>query len=91
MILEIEKRKLARSLEQSKKALADAMWRKKKEKAAANQEAGLTLATSAISEQPIYQADDDSVAGDLFVWKYRCRVGWSGFEILFCFYQVRIV
>ena len=62
MILEIEKRKLARNLEQSKKALADAMWRKKKEKAVANQEAGLTLATSAISEQPIYQADEASVS-----------------------------
>lgn len=69
MILEIEKRKLARSLEQSKKALADAMWRKKKEKAAANQEAGLTLATSAISEQPIYQADDHSVAESMNLHK----------------------
>lgn len=56
MIMEIERQKMTRRLEQAQKALSDAMWRKKK--AAKQQEVadGYSLATSVISEYPIVHA-----------------------------------
>ena len=84
MILEIEKRKISRGLVLAKKALADAMWRKKKEQVAQNQEAGLSLAASSISEQSIIHADDkvpvfcESLCGTALCYAMLRGVVWCG-------------
>eukprot|EP00597_Dinobryon_sp_UTEXLB2267_P014618 CAMPEP_0170123464 /NCGR_PEP_ID=MMETSP0020_2-20130122/17500_1 /TAXON_ID=98059 /ORGANISM="Dinobryon sp., Strain UTEXLB2267" /LENGTH=630 /DNA_ID=CAMNT_0010355017 /DNA_START=34 /DNA_END=1926 /DNA_ORIENTATION=+ len=69
MVSETESHKISRKLERAQKALADAMWRKKKQDQLENVEAGLSLASSIISEQPIKQADPKDVAVALELYK----------------------
>jgi hypothetical protein len=56
MLLETEKQQSNRRLEQAKKALNDAMWRKKKEAIMQNVEDGLTLPPSSISDNSIVRS-----------------------------------
>lgn len=65
MVSETESHKISRKLERAQKALADAMWRKKKQDHLENVEAGLSLASSIISEQPIRQTDAKAIAAAL--------------------------
>ena len=61
MTLETEKQKCNRKLEKAQKALADAMWHKKKKDHDHIVEAGLALGGSIISEQPIIQRDAKTI------------------------------
>lgn len=69
MVSETESHKITRKLERAQKALADAMWRKKKQDQLENVEAGLSLASSVISEQPIKQATAKQMAAALELYK----------------------
>lgn len=69
MVSETESHKISRKLERAQKALADAMWRKKKQDQLENVEAGLSLASSIISEQPIKQANAKDIAIALELYK----------------------
>ena len=62
MVLQTEKNKRSRGLEKAIKALSDATWRKKKKAQMDNVEAGLSMATSEISDSHIVHTDASTVS-----------------------------
>eukprot|EP01038_Epipyxis_sp_PR26KG_P006577 gene6577-9043_t len=73
MVLESEKQKSQRKLEQATKSLSDAMWRKKKQEHQVNVEAGLSLEASSIADSRIIHTDQESIdlANDVSFEKYN--------------------
>jgi hypothetical protein len=73
MILQTDKNKRLRQLDKANKALSDAMWRKKKKEQQDNADAGLSLASSVISDNPIKHTDAATVAslGSIYKTSYN--------------------
>lgn len=67
MMMEVERQKYHRKLEQAQKELVDAMWRKKDQQRKVNVTLGLSMEPSIISESPIKHSDNSTVVSSMTV------------------------